>query len=426
MSNKQLLAVALKRKQLLEKNLCYDPFKVRSRPTKKQDVILRDQEHRIKYVVAGNQSGKSTLGGRLTSWYFQESHPYWNRPSKHECHHCSSKNFELVLTDDGSEEEYRCLDCNKVWVDWGDEPLTLIVSGKVSKQVTELWEKKIEPFIEKGSYKLIKDGTALSSVVNTKNGNKIIFLSHEKAIKSKDKIQSYVAHFVWIDEMPDHYLYFEEAIQRITSKLGYMIATLTPKTSNPQVKDMIESVDPSIGIKYQFGKLDNPINQSPEKKAIVMAELAGMSESIKRCVLYGDWLDAEESVFHLDRDTQVFPLPANYSTQWEHVASYDPAANGKGGLVIACRNPDMNRWQIVRAEYIEGGKAPSDNIKMIDKKLAPYRIVRRIYDCHEAWFILEYNKLRNTGVLQDNSPWVAVQKHGRKKIMITQVNTTTY
>jgi phage terminase large subunit-like protein len=419
--DKRLLAAALRKRELLQKNVCYDPFKVNSRPTNKQEEVLKDQEHRILYVVAGNQSGKSTLGGRLTSWYFQETHPYWERPSKHHCPHCRSKDIEAIEVVEGGEEEYRCHTCSKVWVDWGTEPLTLIVSGKVSKQVTELWEKKIEPFLEKGSYKINKDGNSLSSVVNKNNGNKIIFLSHEKAIKSKDKIQSYVAHFVWIDEMPDHYLYLEEAIQRITSKLGRMIVTMTPKTSNPQVRDMIEGVDDSVGKKYQFGKLDNPINQSPEKKAIIMAELKGMSDAIRRCVLYGDWLDADESIFHLDRDRHVAELPDGYSTDWEHVASYDPAANGKGGLIIAARAPVGSKWYIVLAEYIEGGKAPSDNIVDIDKKLKPYNIIRKIYDSHEAWFILEYEKLRKNGTLVDTRPWAAIQKHGRKKELITQL-----
>jgi phage terminase large subunit-like protein len=426
--DKRLLAAALKRRNRLKKNVCYDAFKLDSRPTKKQEEILRDQEHRVLYVVAGNQSGKSTLGGRLTSWYFQETHPYWERPTKDHCHHCKSTDIEAIAMTNtsgelakGGDEEYRCLSCSKIWVDWGTEPLTLIVSGKVSKQVTELWEKKIEPFLDKGSYQTFKDGNSLSSVVNKENGNKIIFLSHEKAIKSKDKIQSYVAHFVWIDEMPDHYLYLEEAIQRITSKLGTLICTMTPKTSNPQIKDMIEGVDPSVGIKYKFGKLDNPINQSPEKRAIVLAEIAGQTQAMQNCILYGDWLDAEESVFHLDRDRQVLSTPSGYSTQWEHVAAYDPAANGKGGLIIATRIPTTGIWQVVLADYIDGGKAPSDNIMAIDKKIRPYNITRKIYDCHEAWFILEYEKLRKTGELVDVSPWTAVKKHSRKKELITQL-----
>lgn len=418
---KRILAAALKTKQRLEKNVCFDALKVKSRPTAKQEEVLKDQKHRILYVVAGNQSGKSTLGGRLTSWYFQETHPYWKRPNKHECHHCGSSNIEAVPTAEGGEEEYRCHDCQGVWADWGNEPLTLIVSGKVSKMVTELWEKKIEPFLEPGSYKVVKDGSTLSSVLNLKNNNKIIFLSHEKAIKSKDKIQSYVAHFVWIDEMPDHYMYLEEAIQRITSKLGRMVVTMTPKTSNPEVRDMIESVDPAIGKKYQFGKLDNPINQSPEKRAIVMAEIAGMSQALRNCILYGDWLDADESVFHLDRDNQIVSLPKDYSTRWEHVASYDPAASGIGGLVIACRAPSSNLWHIVKAKYITGGKAPSDNILAIDRELKPYNIVRKIVDTHESWFLLEFTKLKKSGQLHDSTSWVAISKHGRKKELITQL-----
>ena len=419
MVDKRLQAAALKQKRILQKNTCFDAFKLESRPTQKQLEIMQDTAHRIVYVVAGNQSGKSTLGGRETSWYFQETHPYWERPNAKHCHHCKSTNFEAVAHEGGAEEEYRCHDCSKVWVSWGTEPLTLIVSGKVSKMVTELWEKKIQPFLPAGSYKIAKDGNSLSSVTHVTNGNKIIFLSHEKAIKSKDKIQSYVAHFVWIDEMPDHYLYIEEAIQRITSKLGRLICTFTPKTSNPQVRDMVESVDDRVGVKYKFGKLDNPINQSPEKQELILAELAGVSAAVRNCVLYGDWLDADESVFHFDRSLHCVSLD-KYNTNMEHVLAYDPAASGKGGLVMAVRNE--KGWHVNMASYTNGGKAYSDLIIDIDNKIAPFHITRKIYDTHETAFILEFNKLKKQpGVLKDTSNWVAIKKHGRKREMITNL-----
>jgi len=417
---KQALASALKRKQRLRIESCFDGLKPTSKPTDKQLEILKDKIHRILYVVAGNQSGKSTLGGRMTSWIFEENHPYWKRPTAEECHHCGSKNFEPVITDTGSEEEYRCHDCSKIWVSWGDEPLTLIVSGKVSKQVTELWEKKIEPFLKKDSYKVTKDGNALASVRNLKNGNKIIFLSHDKAIVSKEKIQSYVAHFVWIDEMPDHYLYIEEATQRVTSKLGILLCTFTPKTSNPEIKDMVESVDPSIGKKYQFGKLDNPINQSPEKREIVLAEAASLPETVRNAVLYGDWMDSDERVFPFDKHRHVRPRPEGYSLNSEHVVSYDPAASGKGGLVGAVRVPWG--WHVMKADYTTGGEAYSDLVEDIDKKIKNLNVVRKIYDTHETAFILEFNKLaKEPNRLHNTDPWAGIKKHGRKKELITNL-----
>jgi len=418
--DRKLYLAALKLKRIREKNICYDPLKLGSRPTEKQDEILKDQIHRILYVVAGNQSGKSTLGGRLTAWFFNETHPYWERPNSKHCHHCKSENFEPIENSGGEEEEFRCLDCKKVWCNWGDEPLTLLVSGKVSKMVTELWEKKIKGFLEPGTYRLAKDGNALSSVTHLKNGNKIIFLSHEKAIKSKDKIQSYVAHFVWIDEMPDHYMYLEEAIQRITSKKGKMVVTMTPKTSNPEVRDMIDGVDSRVGRKYQFGKLDNPIFQSPEAVETVMAEVAGLPESARNAVLYGDWMDADDSVFHFDRSKHIHSLPEGYSTSQEHVMAYDPAASGKGGLVMAVRT-DAG-WHVNKASYTNGGKAYSDLVVDIDRQIAPYTISRKVYDVHETNFILEFNKLKKVpGALQNNDPWLAVKKHSRKLELITNL-----
>ena len=107
MVDKRLQAAALKQKRILQKNVCFDALKLNSRPTAKQLEIMQDIAHRIVYVVAGNQSGKSTLGGRETSWYFQETHPYWERPCADYCHHCKSTNFEAVEHEGGADEEYR-------------------------------------------------------------------------------------------------------------------------------------------------------------------------------------------------------------------------------------------------------------------------------------------------------------------------------
>lgn len=193
--------------------------------------------------------------------------------------------------------------------------------------------------------------------------------------------------------------------------------TCTPKTSNPEVKDMVEAVNPAVGRKYKFGKLDNPINRTKARREAIEAELAGLSEAVRNCILYGDWLDADDSVFSFERGIHCRVLE-NYSTAMEHCVSYDPAANGKGGLIIGVRVG--NGWHIKRAEYIKGGKAPSDNILAIDKTLRPYQFIsRKIYDCHEAWFMLEFTKLRKEGQLTHRDPWTAVEKHGRKKELIT-------
>jgi hypothetical protein len=143
----------------------------------------------------------------MTAWYFENNYPNWERPNDKECWHCKSTNFGFAVDEDGEETEdvFSCEDCGQEWVDWGTEPLLLIVSGKVGKQNKVLWEKKIKPFLKPGTYKVNKQGTSIESIDNLENGNQIIFLSHDKAVVSKEKIQSYVAHFVWIDEMPDHY-----------------------------------------------------------------------------------------------------------------------------------------------------------------------------------------------------------------------------
>ena len=69
----------------------------------------------------------------------------------------------------------------------------LIVAGRISDQVEELWRTKIKPFLEPGTFKEVKQGPVLKYVEHKKNGNKILFTSHDKAEQAKEKVQSYVA-----------------------------------------------------------------------------------------------------------------------------------------------------------------------------------------------------------------------------------------
>jgi phage terminase large subunit-like protein len=375
LDQKRILAAALKREKSLKMDECIDPANLDSRPSPPQQRIIEDYERLHIYVVAGNQSGKSQVGGRIVAWKFMDNHPYWNRRPE-----------------------------------WGDEPLLIIVSGRLGDQVEELWEKKIRPFLPAGSYnKPQRSGPVLKSVTHKTNGNKIIFTSHDKANVSWEKIQSYVAHHIWIDEMPSHYKYLEEAHRRVDARQGQCMVTMTPKSKNEKIRQMVDNVDPRVGIKYMMGKLDNPIYKGREE--IEIAKLATYSEEERNCILYGHWMQGEEAVFNFLRSDHVKELPPSYSCGWPHVLAFDPAGGGLGGLVIAARDPATHYWYIVKAQYIEG-KAPSDLVDEVRNIAAPYNIVRKIYDTHENWFTSE-------AIKQGYGGWIAVEKHNRKKELIT-------
>ena len=64
--------------RMIALNQAFNPMDLTSRPTTKQDEVLRDVWSRHKYVIAGNQSGKSQTKARDVAWKLTETHPYWS------------------------------------------------------------------------------------------------------------------------------------------------------------------------------------------------------------------------------------------------------------------------------------------------------------------------------------------------------------
>ena len=109
---KKLELIRLKNEYAQKLSVCYDPSNPSSRPTKKQDGILKDGKNRIFWVLGGNRSGKTALGGRVTAWWFKDTHPHIKRPKE-----------------------------------WGAGPLQILVVAKTNEMAeSEIWEKKIKPF----------------------------------------------------------------------------------------------------------------------------------------------------------------------------------------------------------------------------------------------------------------------------------------
>ena len=312
------LEKALEQELVKARVLAIDPFDLSSRASPKQQDILEDKSSLHIYLVAGNQFGKSLLGARILTWKFNENHPYWRRSNDHECPRCWSTSFHW----DNDDRKYHCHDCDSKWNSWGDEPLLLIVAGRISDQVEELWRTKIKPFLEPGTFKEVKQGPVLKYVEHKKNGNKILFTSHDKAEQAKEKVQSYVAHHFWLDEMPSHPGYIEEAHRRVDAKQAQFFNSMTPKVRNDAIRDMVDNADPRVATKYKRSKLDNPIYKGREE--IEKAKVSHLPLAVQNNILYGDWLDADEVVFPYNKEEHSEALPSYYTSLWPHVVAYDP------------------------------------------------------------------------------------------------------
>jgi len=406
---------ALKKRVDEQKLHCMDPFKPASRPSPQQLEVLMECSLDFVYLVAGNQFGKSQIGARILAWKFEENHPYWERPNSQVCYdkRCGSHNIELV---DSDLDEYRCKECGNTWIDWAQEPLTLILAGRVMKQITELWDKKIRPYLGKEGvdFKVVKAGGSLDHVLNLKNGNKIIFLTHDKADHAREKAQSFTAHHVWLDEMPSSHKYVEELQRRVDARRGQFISTFTPKSPNPVIRQMVDNVDPLIGKKFKFGKLDNPIYRNVKEKEI--AKVANLPEAERNCILYGDWLDSSDAVFRFG-DHNIINTPDNYDKQWPHTLAADPAAGGKGGFILIAQNPHTGRPYIADAFYLKVEGDLTTYVSKISRILNTHNIVRKVYDPSETWFQNEMIRNKIYGWMQaDKTDKTALIMHLQKEL----------
>lgn len=404
---------ALQREINKHKLHCMDPYKPRSRPSKEQLTVLKEVSKSMIYLVAGNQFGKSQIGARIIAWKFEENHPYWRRPNKHQCVDKTCDSFNIECTD-FAKDEYKCKECGTVWVDWAEEPLTLILAGRVMKQVGELWDKKIKPYLGKEGkdYKVVKAGGALDHVLNLKNGNKILFLTHDKAEQAREKAQGFTAHHVWLDEMPSSHKYIEELQRRIDARMGQFISTFTPKRPNPVIRQMVDNVDPRVGIKFKYGKLDNPIYAN--RKELEIAKLKGIPEAEQNCILYGDWLDSSDAAFTYN-DEILIDKPDNYSNEWAHVFSIDPAAGGKNGYVLIGINPISKKPFVAQAGYIKVDGDLATYVSKISRILNTHNVVRKIYDPAEKWFLNEMHSKKING-------WMAADKSDKTRLIINLQN----
>jgi len=347
----RVLAVAMKRLERMRLAEAFDPIKLSSRPTPVQQSVIDDFGRiPVQWIVAGNQSGKSQTCSRLVSWVLTETHPSWSRPA-----------------------------------DWGQEPLLILVAGRTGKQIEESLLPKLESYLEEGSYKVVRAGGQAQRIEH-ENGNRIVFQSLENPNVARERIQSYVAHLVWIDEQPPTVAILDELQRRIQARSGYLLASFTPLVVNLEITRMVDAAQEPYSKKYQFAMLDNPLYSSSEKRAELLASMATLPEAVRRTRLYGEWSAADDAVYSLHYETDV-EMPPDYDYMWRHVESVDPALKSALGLTLWAEHPVTGIWYCVLAEYVKGIYSPTHLVRHVRKRLEGRNIVRRVSDPHEVWYI---------------------------------------
>jgi hypothetical protein len=374
LAKKRLLAAALNKLQSLKKTECFDGNDVNSRPTAEQLAVIEAVKRREASVIsvrAGNQSGKSQTAARIFAWLLEGSFPDWMPPPK-----------------------------------WNKQ-VQLLILGRSFKQLeSSLW-KKIEALLTPGTYKVVRTGGVLSRVVHD-SGNEALFFSHDNVHLARERVQSFSAEAVWLDELPRNVKLVEELQRRVQAKDGFVLMTYTPKAPAPDIKRFVETMKPPVGIEYRLTAFANPVYSEADKQKLIDS-LASFSEAYRATILQGEWLQPEEMVYQFDYDVMV-KTPPEYSPAWRHVASVDPASSGSTGLCVAAEHPSTGWWYIVRAEYLNV-KVPTELVQSIEEKLRGVNVVRRVADPHESWYIA-------TAAKEGINYVMPYKKHERKKELI--------
>lgn len=350
-SSNREVAIALKRLEVLQRQIAFDPIHLESKPTPKQQQVIDDFGRiRQQWIRAGNQSGKSATCARIVSWVITDTHPNWKRPDN-----------------------------------WGSEPLLVLVAGRTGKQIEDSLLPKIRGFLEPGSYKEVRIGNIIQRL-ELDNGNRIVFQSLENPNTARERLQSYVAHLVWVDELPPTLDIVRELLIRVQARNGYFLASFTPTVVNVDIQRFVDALQEPEGKVYRFHMLDNPLYSDVTRKSELLNRYSHLPEHVRQAIFEGEWLSGDDQVYYFNYATMV-AMPQNYSTMWRHVESVDPALKSALGLTVWAEDPNSKVWYCVMADYIKGIYVPTELVAAVRDKVKHLNIVRRIADPHEVWYI---------------------------------------
>jgi hypothetical protein len=348
----KLLAAAASKLSSLQKQAAFDPYNLESKPTEKQQAVIDAFTSGLRqiWIRAGNQSGKSQTCARILTWVLTDTFPGWKRPDE-----------------------------------WRNEPLLAIVAGRTGKQIEDSLLPKIRSYLEPGTFKEVRIGNIIQRI-ELSNGNRIIFQSLENPNVARERLQSYVAHIVWIDELPSNMEIVRELLIRVQARNGYFLSSFTPTVVNIDIQKYVDSLILPAGQVFRFHMLDNPLYADPIRRQELIDRYSHLPEHIRNAIFEGEWISADDQVYYFNWNTMV-EMPPDYSPLWRHVEAIDPALKSAAGLTVWAEHPTTNIWYCILAEYIRGIYVPTDLVAAVKDKVKHFNIVRRIADPHEVWYI---------------------------------------
>jgi hypothetical protein len=315
------------------------------------DITIDHPDHT--YICDGlgtSNSGKSQTCARLLTWVLTDTHPSWKRPSQ-----------------------------------WLDEPILAIVAGRTGKQIEESLLPKIRSYLSPGSYKEIRIGNIIQRL-ELDNGARIVFQSLENPTSAQQRLQSYVAHIAWVDELPPTMDIVREILVRTQARNGFNLFSFTPTIVNAEIQQFVDGLQEPEGKVYRFHMLDNPLYSDPTRREELLSRYAHLPEHQRDAILAGEWMQAADQVYYFNWNSMV-EMPAGYSPMWRHVESVDPALKSALGLTVWAEDPGSGIWYCIRSDYVKGIYVPTELVKYVSDITKQYNIVRRIADPHEVWYI---------------------------------------
>lgn len=346
----RLLAAALQRLETLQRQSSFDPRKPDSRPTPKQQEVIDDfGKIPQQWIRAGNQSGKSQTCARLIAWAITGTHPTWKRPER-----------------------------------WGTDPLLILVAGRTGKQIEDSLLPKIRGFLEPGTYKEVRVGNIIQRL-ELDNGDRILFQSLENPNQARERLQSYVAHITWCDELPPTMDLVRELLVRTQAMNGYALFSFTPTVVSVEIQKYVDNIREPEGKVYRFNMLENPLYADPERRQQLLDRYSYLTDEKKLMVFEGGWLSADGQVYHFDYNSMV-EFPEGYSPMWRHIESVDPAISSATGVSLWAENPVTGVWYCIKATYIKGLLVPTDIVAAVQKYIGQVNIIRRTSD-YAPWYV---------------------------------------
>jgi hypothetical protein len=263
---------------------------------------------------------------------------------------------------------------------WHKEPLLLLWLSRQSAQIEESLWRKCRPYFTPGTFKEVRAGGALKKIIMN-NGNTLLFFSYQNINEATDAVQSFTGHYVFLDELPSKAKLIEESMNRLIKNEGLFMAAFTPKKPSPEVKRIVMGGNPAYTVGYRLMMSDNP-GITDEAKAQQREKAASYGSKMEAAILTGDWVDSDNLVFYIDEDKITRPMPPNYSQEWRHFESSDPAVASGFGFVVMAEDPADGRWYVVRAKVLSGPEIECDSVSVqtVKKLTADFNMFRRIAD----------------------------------------------